>query len=244
MQPLIRRKINTTQQQQQQRNNMIPRKRSFSNSLTRPTNICVISVSLRASIQATRKSEGAKCFLRGPGFQSGGAAGLPISLWPGRGYQSSACKCLPRPQTYQMRFIQRKFTNQAALIKRRALNLVAGGTGPSGAGSPRFQGSPGVHGPTYVIQSYSAFCAQSQDRYYKAGIALRVNRWRRRVRRVNFWPQFLLLLICSYQAPQKPPLKPLTAPPPTPLLPPLKISAHSFSKPGGPNLFFIRGKKT
>lgn len=75
-----------------------------------------------------------------------------------------------------MRFIQRKFTNQAALIKRRALNLVAGGTGPSGAGSPRFQGSPGVHGPTYVIQSYSAFCAQSQDRYYKAGIALRVNR--------------------------------------------------------------------
>lgn len=75
-----------------------------------------------------------------------------------------------------MRFIQRKFTNQAALIKRRALNLVAGGTGPSGAGSLRFQGSPGVHGPTYVIQSYSAFCAQSQDRYYKAGTALRVNR--------------------------------------------------------------------
>lgn len=164
-------------------------------------------LSLRASIQATRKSEGAKCFLRGPGFQSGGggAAGLPISLWPGRGYQSSACKCLPRPQTYQMRFIQRKFTNQAALIKRRALNLVAGGTGPSGAGSPRFQGSPGVHGPTYVIQSYSAFCAQSQDRYYKAGIALRVNRWRRRVRRVNFWPQFLLLLICSYQGPPETP---------------------------------------
>lgn len=63
-------------------------------------------------------------------------------------------------------------------------------------GSPRFQGSPGVHSPTYVIQSYSVFCVGSQDRYYKAGIKLRVNRWRRLVQRVNFWPQFFLF--CSY----------------------------------------------
>ena len=44
------------------------------------------------------------------------------------------------------------------------------------ARSPRFQGSPGVHRATYVIQSYSVFCVESQDRYYKAGIKLRVNR--------------------------------------------------------------------
>lgn len=77
---------------------------------------------------------------------------------------------------------------------------TGGGSHPpvSNARSPRFQGSPGVHSPTYVIQSYSVFCV-SQDRYYKAGIELRVNRWRRLVQRLNFWPQFFLLylpLIC------------------------------------------------
>lgn len=61
------------------------------------------------------------------------------------------------------------------------------------ARSPRFQGSPGVHRATYVIQSYSLFCVESQDRYYKAGIKLRVNRWLRLVQRVNFWPQSFLL---------------------------------------------------
>lgn len=75
---------------------------------------------------------------------------------------------------------------------------MGGGSLPpvSNARSPRFQGSPGVHSPTYVIQSYSVFCV-SQDRYYKAGIKLQVNRWRRLVQRVNFWPQFFLLR-CRY----------------------------------------------
>lgn len=44
------------------------------------------------------------------------------------------------------------------------------------AGSALLQGSPGVHRATYVIQSYSLLCVESQDRYYKAGIKLRVNR--------------------------------------------------------------------
>lgn len=76
-----------------------------------------------------------------------------------------------------------------------------GGSPPpvSNARSLRIQGSPGVHHATYVMQSYSVFCVESQDRYYKAGIRLRVNRWRRVVQRVNFWPQFFLLF-CSYLA--------------------------------------------
>lgn len=85
-----------------------------------------------------------------------------------------------------------------ALIKCWPLNLGSGdGRGSTlsvpNSGSPRFQGSPGVHRQTYVIQSYSIFCVESQDRYYNAGIRPRMNRWRRLVQRVNFWPQFFLL---------------------------------------------------
>ena len=81
------------------------------------------------------------------------------------------------------------------LIKRWPINLRAvDGWGPlplvPNSGSPRMQGSPEVHHPTYVIQSNSIFCAKSQDLYYGAGIELQLNRWQRLVKSVNFWPQF------------------------------------------------------
>lgn len=126
------------------------------------------------------RKRGAKCFLRGPGAQFGGCG---PSHYPVTGSRVSILKMqiLPSSLNISNAIYSKEIHQSTALIKRQPLNLVAGdgwGSPPPvpNARSPRFQGSPGVHRATYVIQSYSVFCVESQDRYYKAGIKLRVNR--------------------------------------------------------------------
>lgn len=142
-------------------------------------NICAISVFLKVSIQLIRKS-GAKCFLRDPGAHVGGRG---PSHYPVTGSRVSILKMLILPSSPNISnaIYSKEIHQSAALIKRQPLNLVAGDGGGSpppvsNARSLRIQGSPGVHHATYVMQSYSVFCVESQDRYYKAGIRLRVNR--------------------------------------------------------------------
>lgn len=130
----------------------------------------------KISLLPIRKRE-AKCFLKGPGapFGSCGPSHYPVT---GSRVSILKMQILPSSLNISNAIYSKEIHQSTALIKTLATQSWGwrrvGGPLPAvpNARSARFQGSPGVHRPTYVIQSYSIFCVESQDRYYNAGIRL------------------------------------------------------------------------